>query len=339
MLKLDDLSMSRVFKDMGLESLFKGVERARRLSLQAVPESLLQLLAKVDAPQVMPFSNTLILAIEGDAAARREVELLGEWQVWRRSWETSGAAWLLLIDHFVEIEMASQGVDTCIAEFRWHDAAELARASPLLNLYVNEVVVDILAAASTMQEALLARTVGLLEVLLAQLARLDVWMHPQQLPQDSFRLLLGMKSDMLRRPGGALVHWLRQQVGAKTLAELLSNDGQRDLVSESTLKRWSSGAFFPSEDQFRSVVESCLSPQEDAARSALHHRARVMFFVARRLDKTLRLAERLFSASSGTSTSWGADLLGVPSASEWASSRYDWWLDHWTSHGVGPARI
>ena len=143
-------------------------------------------------------------------------------------------------------------------------------------------------------------------------------------------------------PGPALVHWLKEQTAARTLAQLVPVDATGDLVSESTIKRWSSGATFPSEREFRTVAESGLSSQGNERRDDLLASARWLFFAARRLDKTLRLAEPLFKAPSPDApalTSWGGALLNADDALDWARRGYDRWFDHWVSRDVQPSRI
>ena len=345
MLKMDDQSMSRICKIAGLESLFKGAEQVRRDPSQTVPSalqaSLLSALDGFEAPHVKPFLQKLRRAIEGDADAQGELADVGAWQVWRIACAESSEEEKLLIDHFVEVEVASRDADACMAKSGWEEAAQLVRRDPLLGMYLGECARDFLAAASSPEQALPARVAGLLEVLLAQIARLDAWRQVRHAWHLGFRLLLQGNGGVSAGPGRALMRWLKDKAQARTLAQLVPNDGQCDLVSESTLKRWSSGKTFPAESQFREVVERRLEFVDKELRDELLVQARWMFFVARRLDKILRLAEVLFEAplpGSPAPNSWGRALLDGDSALGWARKRYDIWLDHWTSQGARPLR-
>ena len=341
MLKMDDRSMSGILKAAGLESLFKGVEQVRRDPSQKVPSSLLSTLDGFEAPQVKPFLRKLRQAIEGDVDVRRELSGVGAWQVWRFTHAEAAEEEQLLIDHFVEVEVASRDVDICLANSRWQDAAEFVQKSPLLRRYVGESARNTLAEAGTPEQALPARVAGLLEVLLAQVARLDVWMHIHRAHHQRFRFLLHRAGRGSHGPGPALVSWLKEQTDARTLAQLVPVDQDGDLVSESTLKRWSSGATFPSEHGFREVVERRLSFVDNGRRDSLFASAKLLFFIARRLDKTLRLADAFFEAplpDCPTSTSGERRLLDAEGALGWACKRYDSWLDHWALQGAQPFR-
>lgn len=331
-LKFDDLPIRGLFEQSGNASLYKVIKNAekKKSMLQTIPPSLKSALC--DAQVFQPvLANTVLLAFSGDPEAKRELDALGHWAAYRRSRDHAERNELILIDQYVKVEAACLDIDTCLTAQRWADAADLARLNPLVRPYLGDAALDTLAGAKTFQEELLPRFAGLLEFLLSQIALFDHAITTQSTQPEGFEHLLVSGSDDQIQPGRGFVHWFMRRLGVDSLSGLLDLDSRSRSLDESTLKRWSSAAEFPSEGTVREFVEAVLAGTAKTAKeesNALWRQSSTQYWAARRLNRTLKLAEPLFSSTPETS-SWGTRLLGAKTAAQWARQRYSWWHEHW----------
>lgn len=336
-LKLDDLSMRGLFEQSGQESLYKGIQRALRLRVsQIIPRSLKKFLVENLLKQPTGFANTFLRACDGDPVAVHQLDKLGFWGAFRIGCDGAEKSELILIDQCVEVEATCFDIDTCLAEQRWVDAANLARSNPVIRPYLTDAALEALADAKTLDETLPPRFAGVLELLLSQIALVDQSLTTRDSKFEGFEHLLNSGSVDKIKPGRGFIHWLMRRLDVNSLPRLLERDTRKSQLDDSTLKRWSSGAEFPSEDSARRFVEAILPKKSEEGHDALWHQSATQYWAARRLHKTLVLAEILFSAASETS-SWGTRLLGTKGAAQWARQRYGGWREHWRHFEIDQA--
>ncbi len=343
-LKLDGVSLRAAFKSEGREYLFKVFERVMR---PRPGESAEQLARQVSAllpkcPEVPPLLNVIRRAIAGDEAARAEADLAGIWQCWKAG---VGAGVSLhrrvAIDHAIEVEDACRAMSTDLQERSFGRVAEAIAADARLRPYATDAALESLAAATTDVAALPARAACLCEFLLSQVARVEaeIQLSPGIRHRPGFGLLLDARSQNQCRPGGNLIRWIQARLGATTLEDLLTlnaNSAGPASIDESTLKRWSSDAVFPSGTKLEGLVASILLSRrstKEVAEAELSFIG-VQYWAARRFHKILEIARRIDAVDAASSSPIGwMRLLNDTTPEAWCRRRYPQWVKYWLEKG------
>lgn len=245
----------------------------------------------------------------------------------------------IAIDHAVEVEQASLQALGCLTEGAYGQAADLVAANPLIRCYANDASLARLSCAESHVAALPARAACLCEFLLSQIARVEVQIASARpaISNAVFGALLD--GDPARRcnPGGVLVRSIQARFGATSLEGLLKlNAGSTEpaVIDESTLKRWSSGAVFPSNDKVAHLIRSVLQTTQasaDDGQAVLDYFGE-QYWAARRLHKLLEIARQLYR-SAPASFGW-QEMLGDTTPDAWCRRRYPFWVEHWKRQGL-----
>ena len=332
-LKLDEKSMRGLFGEIkGGESLLRGIERGTKLR-RPISGTLRRGFRALFASNVAsPLVNTILKALDGDARASKDLDGLGHWAMYRAGCAAALPDDISLtpLDHCIEVENASRGADDCLARNEYAEAAQCVVSTPELAIYFHKGALQSLASATNPTEALSARAAGLCEFLLGDVARLDVALFRSRGQEEIryFGHLLGSDGEDECQPGAALVRWLKARTEATTLESLLDLDLGGRALDESTLKRWSGGREFPSEKSLVRFMQSIARSLSQAERDKFQADSYAQFFAARRLHKTLEIAQVFFTENSEASAV-GERLLSGDSLGLWARQRYDFWLQHW----------
>ncbi|WP_142817060.1 hypothetical protein [Rhodoferax sediminis] len=345
-MKMDGASLRAAYIEAGQVSLFRGLERFLATRPEQIPPKLAKnfkaLLEEMPASEIRAL---LLDGLGGNSDALASIDQIGVWGAYRQartgSFAGNSRVW---VDHCVEVESASKGIDTLLRESAYAAAADAVKTSPMLTLYVSEAALQQLAKATTEAEALLPRTAGLCELLLAQVARVDVILRNQTSSHDNhigFETLLAARIKQVCNPGRELFRRMKATLGAQSISNLLDwaqavKTGM-DVVDESTLKRWSSGREFPREEKLQLFVETTLKNRGlDKDDRAFQHIG-TQYWAARRLHKLLEIVRRFLTAEQSSPRDVGlwSSLLGGPCAEQWVQQRYTFWLSHWQASNIG----
>lgn len=337
-MKLDGFSLRAALKADGKEYLFKIFDRAMRGEPgQSQGQMVRQLTTLLSGVPTMPaFLDVIKRGIAGDEDARAEAVGMGLWQCWRAGAGDRGPLHQrIAIDHAIEVEQACRRAALHLRDKSFdHVAASIADA-PLIRPYASDASLARLAVATSDLAALPTRAACLCEFLLSQVARVDVRTAASRSAgkgDEYGHLLFGVDRC---NPGGAVIRWIQARLGAATLADILTLNAESSapaIIDESTLKRWSSGAAFPSGAKLGKLVASILTrkwptlmevePELDLIGS--------QYWAARRLQKLLEIARRLQALDNSTVTPFGwQQMMGDTTPDAWCRRRYPLWVAHW----------
>lgn len=348
MMKMDGLPMRDAWIQMDKETVFKGVERFLKVRPTKIPPKLKSHMKDLfDGMPDSDFKTLFLNGLDGGAEAIEKVNQFGSWESFRLAFPPSSqdgtCVWM---NHCVEVEKASVEIDGLLLEGAYAAAAAALKTNLTLAPYVSANAIQMLAQATTETDALLPRSVGVCEFLLAQVAKLDVVLgsvEPQQQHSTTYQYLLSAKAQQTCSPGRELYQWLKATLKIKTFSEfqtLATRANGVATVDISSLKRWSQGAEFPREDKLRLVIETILQNRGHSLNDKTDRLIGSHYWVARRLHKLLELVRQFLwagqSMPSGVSA-WSS-LLGYSSADQWSRERYVFWLSHWQSLNAGVDR-
>lgn len=317
--------------------MLKGLERAIELDRMPLPPKLTHSF-KVIASRVPPdATRDLVLraVCDGDPTAQLELASLGIWALTQAARYGDGGGGESWIQQFVEIEYASKRADSLLSAGDFAGAADALAADATLRCYLTDLALARLAGASDLVDALPCRIAGICEMLLSNVARVDIESRQQRASDDSFAWLLTGKLNEPAMPGRQLTKRTVKHLGPGTLEGLLSRAStlpDRDEVNLSTLKRWNCGRDFPSRRKFGNLVKPILSlhssRQSDGPDLV---RYGYDYWAARRLHKTLELVRKCAALPlTGERPTGLLSLLGGNSPESWARARYVHWLEIWT---------
>lgn len=340
--------MREIFIQTGKETVFKGIERFLKLRPTKIsPKLLSHMKDLLDGMPDSDFKTLFLKGLDGGAEAIEKVNQFGSWESFQITFPPSSQdGTCVWVNHCVEVEKASVEIDVLLLEGAYAAAADALKTNLTLSPYVSANAVQLLAQATTDAEALLPRSAGVCEFLLAQVARLDVVLgpvEPQQQYRTTYQYLLSAKAQQACSPGRELYQWLKATLNIKTFSEfqtLATRANGVATVDISSLKRWSQGAEFPRENKLRLVLETIVQNRGHSMNDKTHRLIGSHYWVSRRLHKLLELVRQLLwvgQSSPGRVVTWSS-LLGYSSADQWSRERYDFWLSHWQSLNAGGGR-
>lgn len=194
-----------------------------------------------------------------------------------------------------------------------------------------------LSSATSDKEALLARAVGLCEVLLSQVARVECLTLGWADYEGGFAHLTEFESGQPCNPGRQLFSRVRSLMGAKTLAELLKQAASHAgyTPDERTVKRWSAGREFPRSEKLDQFIDSINAYRATTGDVPVPYaRIQAQYWAAKRLQKLLELARLPWEAEPQNQDAhrpW-SEMMNHDSAEAWIKARYPFWQKHWKHH-------
>jgi len=338
-LLLDGLSMRGHFEAAGKLSLLKGLERLQRLGLENIPSKLSKEIAALaaDAPP-SPFLDLCIRAFSKlDPAARAEMSKVGLWQLFHEArFEPVSAGAACWTAQFVEIANASKQADSLMAVWDFSGASAALSGHSQLCRYLTNRALQSLAEAKSDVDALPSRFAGAMEVLLSNVARMDVETRKVRQSDETFEWLFHADRDGRCNPGRQFTRRLVERLGPGTLEGFLSQASDplhpnREFIDLATLKRWSSGQRFPSRDKIGPLLKSVLKARLNEVDAAIElERFGNAYGSARRIHKALELVAMCDTRPMPDGRATGVlRMLDSDSAECWVRSRYPYWLKHW----------
>lgn len=345
-LQLDGLpTMREMFKAEGFEHQYRVVEP---LLHGHAPESLSNVLraAKVLLPSDGPGAlKTIRRALyEADPVAREEVSSWGVWEAARFGMGTIDGTLLdWTIAHCVEVERAAAEAEKLIGRGDFSGAAATIRRSNLLAAYMSERMAVDLAGAQSDADSLRSRAAALFEFQVSQVARVEVRLRVERAPLNvgGFLPLLVPAKNGRCRPGGEFLRWLQRRRGLPTIKSVLDHSAAQSKagfgpVNEATLKRWSSGASFPTQVKLKALVRAlATTPSSEEPDANELEAAWYQFWAARRFNLVLTLAEQIVDRDQAVPESRRLlYLMDTDSIDEWSRRRYAWWLAYWAERTV-----
>ena len=279
------------------------------------------------APESVPELFKLLVA--SDPAVPSEIADAGHWETLRSGMFDPTDRFqrlnLLEADHYVDVEQASSAAYRLLRSADFLRAASSLRESEICSQYFLDDSLDRFAAAKAINETMLARLSALVEHQLALTARTDCFMA-RELDRTPFGgHLFGYASGSPLLPGRQFMAWLMKEVGAPTQEKLLEKF--EDRVDVSTVKRWCSGAKFPDPDRLWVFLEGDRDPDNESEKAASNSTAperwRLVYFLAMRFDKLLRLCWALRSEHPDTKD-WA-----LRDPDDWMKQRYANWVAVW----------
>ncbi|RVU45959.1 hypothetical protein [Rubrivivax rivuli] len=338
--KLDGISLRAALKADGREYLFKIFERVMRCQ---PGQSQRQLIVQLDAlypkgREVPPLLDLIRRAIYGDPVAISEAESVGLWQCWKAGLgERVPFHQRIAMDHAIEVEQACLAILADLRDKSFDRVAAAIAFDQRLRPYATDTALGCLTSATSEVTALPARVACLCEFLLSQVARVDVAMQLRrgEKGSQSFSYLVGTDDGKRCTPGGNLIRWIQTRFGVVTLEGLLALNAKGQapaVIDESTLKRWSSDAVFPSGTKLGQLVLSVLKSRYDVG-GVVQAELTVIgahYWAARRLHKVLQIARRLHAIdrSADERIRW-MQLMNDTTPETWCRRRYPLWIAHW----------
>lgn len=337
--------MREMFKSEGLEHPYRGIEPLMHgHELEPLPKVLrsVQALLPTDGPDVL---STLRSALfDADPLARDEMRSWGVWEAVRRGIGTNDGTLLdWTISHCVEVERAAVEAEQLIAGEDFRSAATSIRRSIVLGAYMTERMAADLASAQSAAESLRSRAAAMFEFQLSQVAMVEVRLQAERAPLKvgEFLPLLGPAKNGHCRPGGELLRWLQQRFALPTIKSVLDHSAAHSKaghssVNEATLKRWSSGASFPTLEKLKVLVRALATTPSDKEPDPVELEAAwYQFWAARRFNLVLTLAGQIVGRDQDMPESRRLlYLLDASSIDEWCQRRYAWWLTYWTERAA-----
>lgn len=341
-LQLDGMpTMREMFKAEGLEHHYKVVEP---LMHGRAPESLPKVLRSAkallpsDGPDVLKKVRRALF--DADPLAREEVSSWGVWEAARQGMGSIDGTLLdWTISHCVEVERAAAEAEKLIGRGDFRGAAASTRRSDILATYMSERMAVDLAGARSDADSVRSRAAALLEFLVSQVARVEVRLRAERAPLNvgGFLPLLVPAKNGRCRPGGEFLRWLQRRRGLPTIKNVLDHSAAHSKagfgpVNEATLKRWSSGASFPTLEKLKALVHAlATTPGGKEPDAGELEAAWYQFWAARRFNLVLTLAEQVVERDEAMPESRRMlYLMDASSINEWCQRRYAWWLAYWT---------
>lgn len=339
-MKLDGISLRSALKADGREYMFKVFDRVMRPKPGQSQEQLIrQVTALLPSDREdPPLLDVLRRAVSGDPAARAEAENLGLWQCWKAGLgEGVSLHHRIAVDHAIEVEQACLVILADLRDKSFDRVAAAITVDRRLSPYTTDATLDRLTVATSDISALPARAACLCEFLLSQVARVDAATQLSRGEKGSpnFAYLVGIDDGRRCMPGGNLIRWIQTRLGAATLEKLLALNAVNQVpavIDESTLKRWSSDAVFPSSTKLGQLVLSALKSRDDVE-GAVEAELNIIgahYWAARRLHKLLEIARRLHAIdrSAKEPIHW-MQLMDDTTPEAWCRRRYPLWIAHW----------
>lgn len=338
---LEGRSLRGLFQEAGELSLFRGFEGALHAGQADIPPGLAKRITAIaEKVPPSPLQDLVIRAFgQRDPAARAELGEMGQWAVFQVSWfENAPEDQPRWTEQFVEIEGASKGADQHLRNCDFVSAAAALSLDPRLRAYLTDQALASLAAATDQVDALPSRTAGALEVLLSNVAWVDIATRAIRSSNESFDWLLETGPDGQCNPGRQFTRRMVERLGPGTLEGLLEQAidpayPSRQFVDLSTLKRWNRGEIFPSQKKVDRLVKAILKIRmSDAEAKVELARLGNAFGAARRMHKCLELVRMPEKPPLlGGRPAGVMRLLRSDSPEAWARTRYAFWLKHWQS--------
>lgn len=329
--ELDGYSVSRAFKDLGLESLYK---RFKGLSPRDGDAGQLNRLRRDFMEQMLPKlqrnpnAGLFERALSGDPEAAAAVMRLSMWETYQLSEvEATDLQMRVVMAHNVEIERASTKAAAALARGEYAQVAAMLAADPVTCLYFSESALGALAASTTNEEVMGCQAVGMLECQLATIARVERAVWPEaQAPEDSpFAGLPDGPCAPKCIPGRAVIRSLMSALGCTTQAQLLELDSRPSPLDDSVLKRWHSGRQFPDANVLGRFARSVCEGLPTARAGELLTMLERQYWCAHRLHRLISMAGIVIERIPGQWEHW----TGTPDATAWVAQRYVQWWRHW----------
>lgn len=341
-LQLDGLpTMREMFKSEGLEHHYRVIEPLMHgHEPESLPKALrsAQALLPRDGPDVLTTLRSALF--DADPLARDEVSSWGVWEAVRRGiGAIDGTLLDWTISHCVEVERAAFEAEQLIGRGDFRGAAASIRRSDILGAYMTERMGVDLARAQSNADSVRSRATALFEFQLSQVARVEVRLRAERatLKVGGFLPLLVPAKNGRCRPGGEFLRWLQHRRNLPTIKGVLDHSAAHSKagdspVNEATLKRWSSGASFPTLEKLKALVRALATTPGGKEPDAVELEAAwYQFWAARRFNLVLTLAEQIVDRDQSMPESRRIlYLLDASSINEWCQRRYAWWLAYWT---------
>lgn len=241
--------------------------------------------------------------------------------------------------HCVEVERAAAEAEKLIGRGDVSGAAATIRRSDLLAAYMSERMAVHLAGAQSDADSVRSRAAALFEFQVSQVARVEVRLRVERAPLNvgGFLPLLVPAKNGRCRPGGEFLRWLQRRRGLPTIKSVLDHSAAQSKagfgpVNEATLKRWSSGASFPTLEKSKALARALATTPGDSEPDAADLEAAwYQFWAARRFNLVLTLAEQIVDRDQAVPESRRLlYLMDTDSIDAWSRRRYAWWLAYWT---------
>lgn len=337
--------MREMFKAEGFEHQYRVVEP---LMHGHAPESLHQVLrsAKALLPSDGPDAlKTIRRALfEADPLAREELSSWGVWEAVRQGMGTIDGTLLdWTISHCIEVERAAAEAEKLIGRGDFRGAAASIRRSDILGSYMSERMAVDLAGARSDADSVRSRAAALFEFQLSQVARVEIRLRAERAPLNvgGFLPLLVPAENGRCRPGGEFLRWLQRRRGLPTIKSMLDHSAAQSKagfgpVNEATLKRWSSGASFPTLEKSKALVRALATTPGDKEPDTVDLEAAwYQFWAARRFNLVLTLAEQIVDRDHTMPESRRMlYLMDASSINEWCRRQCAWWLAYWNERAV-----
>jgi hypothetical protein len=242
------------------------------------------------------------------------------------------------ISHCIEVEHAAAEAEKLIGRGDFRGAAASIRRSDILATYMSERMAADLAGAQSDDDSVRPRAAALFEFQVSQVARVEVRLRAERAPLNVggfLPLLVAAKSGRCR-PGDEFLRWLQRRRGLPTIKSVLDHSAAQSKagygpVNEATLKRWSSGASFPSQEKLKALVRAlATTPSSEEPDAKELEAAWYQFWAAGRFNLVLTLAEQTVDRDQAVPESRRMlHLLDTDSIYEWSRRRYAWWVAYW----------
>lgn len=281
-------------------------------------------------------------ALAGSETAQEILNNMGAWELYRIGQSLipgSTPTHMIPLDHCVDVEQASA---TCLRSIRcgnYQEAANVFAAHPYLRPYMTEAALEHFYNATSELSTMVSRTAGLLEFMLSQTARMDVmtWrIRGGRAGIDELDKLLKRNKNHQLNPGSQLISRLMKHVEVSSQKKLLSlaQGAKTSMTDDSSLKRWSRGNEFPSEQKYWEFSTAALKNANlKCDQEAMLWKCGTEAWAARQFHKSLEIARQIYCRSEaiGQHELWKI-ILGATNPEDWCEARFSYWRQHWEAH-------
>ena len=345
-LQLHDTSARQVMAAAGQEAAYKAIERvSERQQPGPLPKSLAQLFADLAQRKgSASYIDLLSRSASGDEQARRVVSRLPMLEgcsqgLHGMDGEVPPAA-AIMVDHFLEVERSIGPVQELLSQQAFAAAADAWREIPTVQHYLGEIALLLLKVVPDHSHLRTIQMAGMCELLLSQLARVDVRLPEYGATPGNFSTLLRLDRPGGCRPGREFMRWLLKALDIPTPERLCAYASEQscaeddDLPDETTVKAWYVGRNIPPARRLERLLDAVTKRQacHDEVQ-ALRKTARLRLEAARRFSKLLLLV-----APPPQRNTTGLVPLLMPlegrvlqrTPQEWITSRFAFWHNHWS---------
>jgi hypothetical protein len=332
-MKLGGTPLRALYSEMNKESLYKCLERSKKLNLpwtDRLTNELVELLPE-------SIQDEIRAGLRGDESVLHRENIVGLW-----------GFYFYMLDKLrerprhpheqliIDIERACVGAATLCNEGRFNEASALLKTDPVMRNFLWPAALEAIANATNFRGLIAVRASVALEVRVSIMACWDVQLQVADNEPEKSNFAFLLPSTQLRGKNSVSLffQWLLEKSGASTV-RALSEDAR--LVSSSidpgTLGAWSRGRNLPKWSYLKSLSDSLVGADEVDETQRMYWATTYFNFIGYYAEYLSALAMKATGTSAAALLApWPAMPFGYDSIESWLQNRYQFWLEFHRLH-------